>query len=107
MQMKRLISLLAMMAAGLVNETESRAAVTNIIRVTGPNTYAFSPTNIQIATGDSIRWTNVSSTSHDVTPGVKSGSTTNNAAAAPQWAPTSLALNGTFQVAFSNVGIYP
>jgi len=84
MQMKRLISLLAMMAAGLVNETESRAAVTNIIRVTGPNTYAFSPTNIQIATGDSIRWTNVSSTSHDVTPGVKSGSTTNNAAEQPQ-----------------------
>lgn len=107
MQMKRLIPLMAMMAAALVIETESRAAVTNLIRVTGPNTYGFSPTNIQIATGDSIRWTNVSSTSHDVTPGLKSGSTTNNAAAAPQWAPATLALSGTFQVAFSNVGVYP
>jgi len=106
MQIKRLIWLATMMAAAVVNQTETHAAVTNIIRVTGPSTFAFSPTNIQIATGDSIRWTNVSSTSHDVTPGVKVGSTTNNPAT-PQWAPTSIALNGTFQVAFSNIGIYP
>ena len=106
MQIKKLIWLATMMAAAVVNQTETHAAVTNIIRVSGPTIYAFSPTNIQIATGDSIRWTNVSSTSHDVTPGVKSGTTTNNAAS-PQWAPASLALNGTFQVAFSNVGVYP
>ncbi len=106
MQIKKLIWLATMMAAAVVNQTETHAAVTNIIRVTGPSTFAFSPTNIQIATGDSICWTNVSSTTHDVTPGVRVGTTTNNAAS-PQWAPTSLALNGTFQVAFSNVGVYP
>ena len=107
MQIKRLIWLAAVMAVALVNQTETHAAVTNIIRVTGPGTFAFSPTNIQIATGDSIRWTNVSGASHDVTPGVKSGNTTNNPAT-PQWAPTSLAANnGMFQVAFSNVGVYP
>ena len=106
MQIKRLIWLAAVMAVALVNQTETHAAVTNIIRVTGPTTFAFSPTNIQIATGDSIRWTNVSGFSHDVTPGVKSGNTTNNPTT-PQWAPTSLAANnGTFQVAFSNVGVY-
>ena len=105
MQIKKLIWLSAMVAAAVIPQAESHAAVTNIIRVTGPNTFAFSPTNIQIATGDSIRWTNVSSTSHDITPGVKSGNTTN--APNPQWAPASLALNGTFQVAFSNVGVYP
>lgn len=108
MQLKRLIWLATVMAAAVVNQTETHAAVTNIIRVTGPTTYAFSPTNIQIATGDSIRWTNVSGAPHDVTPGVKVGNTTNNSAATPQWAPGSLpANNGTFQVAFSNVGVYP
>lgn len=106
MQIKKLIWLTAMMAAAVVNQTETHAAVTNIIRVTGPTTYAFSPTNIQIATGDSIRWTNVSGAPHDVTPGVKVGNTTN--APNPQWAPGNLpANNGTFQVAFSNVGVYP
>ena len=106
MQIKKLIWLVAIMAAAVVNQTETHAAVTNIIRVTGPTTFAFSPTNIQIATGDSIRWTNVSGAPHDVTPGVKVGNTTN--APNPQWAPGSLpANNGTFQVAFSNVGVYP
>lgn len=83
----------------------SPGAVTNIVRVTGPNTFAFSPTNLLIETGDSVRWTNVSSTSHDVTPGVRSGSITN--APNPAWAPASLGINGTFQVAFSNIGVYP
>ena len=83
----------------------SQGAVTNIVRVTGPNTFAFSPTNLLIETGDSVRWTNVSSTSHDVTPGVRSGSITN--APNPAWAPASLGINGTFQVAFSNIGVYP
>lgn len=106
MQINRLIWLAAMMAVALVNQTETHAAVTNIIRVTGPNTYAFSPTNIQIATGDSVRWTNVAAmATHDVTPGVKVGNTTN--APNPQWAPAALAVGGTFQVAFSNVGVYP
>lgn len=82
------------------------AAVTNIIRVTGPSTYAFSPTNITIETGDSIRWTNVSGATHDVTPGIRLNNATNNPVT-PVWAPGSLALNGTFQVAFSNVGAYP
>lgn len=86
--------------------SNSQAAVTNLIRVTGPSTFAFSPTNIAIETGDSIRWTNVSGTSHDVTPGIRSGSVTNNPVT-PAWAAASLALNGTFQVAFSNVGVYP
>lgn len=96
------IGLLALVAI----HSPGRAAVTNLILVTGPNTFAFSPTNITIETGDSVRWTNVSSTSHDVTPGIRVGNTTNNPVT-PAWAAASLSLNATFQVAFSNVGAYP
>lgn len=105
MQFTRMLRLMALAVFATLVHPTAHAAVTNIIRVTGPTTFAFSPTNLLIETGDSVRWTNVSSTSHDVTPGVRSGSITN--APNPAWAPASLALNGTFQVAFSNVGVYP
>ncbi len=84
----------------------TNAAITNIVQVRGPSSFVFSPTNILISTGDSIRWTNVSSTSHDVTPGIRSGNITNSPVT-PQWAPTALSVGGSFQVAFSNVGVYP
>ncbi len=107
MRIKNLLSSIVIGTfAMLVVPLTAHAAVTNIVLVSGPSVFAFSPTTITIATGDSIRWTNVSTTSHDVTPGVKVGSATNNPVA-PAWAPSSLALNGTFQVAFSNVGVYP
>lgn len=99
-------SLFAGLLALVAIHSKSQAAVTNLILVTGPTTFAFSPTNITIETGDSVRWTNVSSTSHDVTPGIRLNNATNNPVT-PVWAPASLALNGTFQVAFSNVGSYP
>ncbi len=92
--------------AFLAVQLAARAAVTNIVLVSGPTVYNFAPTNITIATGDSIRWTNTGGQTHDVTPGVKVGNATNNPVP-PVWAPASLALNGTFQAAFSNVGVYP
>lgn len=96
------VGLLALVAIQL----PARAAVTNIIRVLS-SPFAFSPTNITIETGDSIRWTNVSANPHDVTPGIKVGNTTNNPVT-PAWSATALAASvGTFQVAFSNVGVYP
>ena len=101
-----LVMVMVSMAAFFATEVSSRAAITNIVQVRGPSSYVFSPTNITISTGDSIRWTNVSSTSHDITPGIRSGAVTNNPAT-PQWAPTAVAIGGTFQVAFSNVGVYP
>lgn len=105
MQFTRMIRLMALASLAVLACPETRAAVTNIVRVTGPNTFGFSPSNILIETGDSIRWTNTSSTSHDITPGIKVNNATN--APNPAWAPATLNLNGTFQVAFSNVGIYP
>lgn len=95
----------ALLIVTWLGASSARSAVTNFVRVSGPTIFAFSPTNLLVATGDSVRWTNTASTTHDVTPGVRSGSTTN--ASNPAWSPTGLALNGTFQVAFSNVGIFP
>lgn len=106
MQFLKIARLATFCAALSLTLSQAQAAVTNIIRVTGPTVFVYSPTNIIIETGDSIRWTNVSSTSHDVTPGIRTGSTTN--APNPAWSPATLnANNGTFQVAFSNVGVYP
>ncbi|MBK8000636.1 MAG: hypothetical protein IPK15_18455 [Verrucomicrobia bacterium] len=106
MSSSRIALVAALFVVNWLTASTSHAAVTNIIRVTGPTAFVFSPTNLLIETGDSVRWTNVSGTSHDVTPGVRVGNTTN--APNPAWAPASLgANNGTFQVAFSNVGVYP
>jgi plastocyanin len=97
------VGLLALVAI----QRSAPAAVTNIVRVLSSPSFVFSPTNITIETGDSIRWTNVSANPHDVTPGIKVGNTTNNPVT-PAWSATLLAANiGTFQVAFSNVGVYP
>jgi plastocyanin len=83
-------------------------AVTNTVQVRGGfgQQFTFAPSNIVIAPGDTILWTNVSPTTHDVTQGGRVGGVfaTNPM---PYWAMIDLALNGRSAVTFSNVGSYP
>lgn len=88
-----------------------RAATTNRVEVRGNFgvAFTFNPSNIVIGVGDSIRWTNVSSTSHDVTHATKVGSmwVTNNP---PYWAGILFSNTIPFRqglVTFSNLGVYP
>ncbi len=88
----------------------SRAATTNSVMVrggTGQAGFYFNPSNIVISPGDSIVWTNISPTSHDVTQASKVGSTwVSNTA--PYWAPIQLSTTARkSQVTFSNLGAYP
>src|SRR5437764_7436966 len=79
-----------------------RAATTNIVKivnVTSPTTtYHFSPTNITINAGDTIKWTNTVNTQHD---------TKNFPASPPLWASPELFANTTtnsFSFTFTNPG---
>jgi len=85
----------------------SSAAVTNTVLVRGSQTqpgFFFNPSNIVIAPGDAITWTNISTTSHDVTHGSRAaGSNTT-----PYWAQIRFTgLGNRSTVTFSNVGAYP
>ncbi len=106
--MKTLFRLLTLASLSVLTfQTATHAATTNLVRVASSPAFVFSPTNITIETGDSIRWTNVSANPPDVTPGIRVGSVTNNPVT-PQWAPVNLpANNGTALVTFSNIGVYP
>jgi plastocyanin len=85
------------------------AATTNRVEVRGQlgQAFTFNPSNIVVGLGDSIRWTNVSSTSHDVTHATKVGSTwVSNTP--PYWA--GILFSNTVRqglVTFSNLGVYP
>jgi plastocyanin len=87
----------------------ARAATTNIVQVRGQigQAFTFAPSNIVVGIGDSIRWTNVSGTSHDVTHATRTGSTwVSNTP--PYWA--GILLSNTVRqglVTFSNFGAYP
>jgi plastocyanin len=85
--------------------TTAEAAKTNIVEVRGPTTYIFVPSNLVINVGDTVLWTNRSSTgTHDVTQGSRAAGVTPN----PYWAASGpIALNGRFSVTFSNLGAYP
>jgi plastocyanin len=63
----------------------------------------FVPTNLVITVGDTVLWTNQSSTTHDIAEGSVTGGLT----ASPYWAKATLALLSSFSVTFSNQGIYP
>jgi plastocyanin len=87
----------------------SGAATTNRVDVRGGfgQSFTFAPSNIVIGIGDSIRWTNVSSTSHDVTHATRTGNTwvSNNP---PYW--MGILFSNTVRqsiVTFSNAGAYP
>src|SRR6266542_7155508 len=80
-------------------------AATVNVGVLGPGAsgFVFNPTNLTITVGDTVRWTNQSSTIHDIAEGTFAGGLTAN----PYWAKASLGLLGSFSVTFSNVGSYP
>src|SRR6266496_4586666 len=81
------------------------AATTNSVAVLGPGAsgFVFNPTNLLITVGDTVRWINQSSTTHDIAEGTFAGGLT----PAPYWAKASLGLLGSFSVTFSNLGTYP
>jgi len=85
------------------------AATTNRVEVRGGigQSFTFAPSNIVIAPGDTILWTNVSTTGHDVTHATRSGNTWISNSP-PYWAGILLSnpvLRTT--VTFSNLGAYP
>jgi len=82
---------------------EALGATTNRVLVSGPPTFTFSPNVLNISVGDTVLWTNVSSTSHDVTQGTQLAGATPN----PYWTPLNLNLFGRASVTFSNAGAYP
>jgi len=102
------IGLLSVIAiAGVIGI--ARAGTTNLVQVRGQlgQSYGFNPSNIVIAPGDSITWTNVSNNDHDVTPATRTGATWISNSP-PYWAGILLS-NPVRQstVTFSNIGAYP
>jgi plastocyanin len=87
----------------------ARAGTTNLVQVRGSigQSFNFNPSNIVISPGDSIAWTNVSTSVHDVTHATRVGSTwVSNTP--PYWA--GILLSNPVRrstVTFSNVGAYP
>jgi plastocyanin len=81
-------------------------AATNLVQVRGGigQSFTFNPSNSFIGPGDTIMWTNVSSSSHDVTHGSRAGGTN----LTPYWAMINLPNSGSRSaVTFSNLGAYP
>lgn len=73
------------------------AAATHVVRV---GNYWFSPINIAVALGDSVRWTNVSLTVHDTTHTPSSGTRL--------WsADLNVSSQKTYTFTFTNAGYYP
>jgi plastocyanin len=85
------------------SRTTLPGAATNIVGVRGPASFVFVPTNLVITVGDTVLWTNQSSTTHDIAEGTFSGGLTPS----PYWVKTALPLLGSFSVTFSNAGVYP
>jgi plastocyanin len=104
-----LSSVLAMAANIGVSMAATTTPTTNLVQVRGQigQAFTFNPSNIVISPGDSITWTNISNTSHDVTHATRMGSTwVSNTP--PYWAGILLS-NPVFRstVTFSNLGVYP
>ncbi len=57
MQFTRMIRLMALASLAVLACPETRAAVTNIVRVTGPNTFGFSPSNNVVTFQTYSPWT--------------------------------------------------
>lgn len=83
---------------------QGASGVTNIVEARGPTAFIFVPSNLVINVGDTVLWTNRSTTAHDVTQGTRAGGVTPN----PYWAAANLAASsGRAFVTFSNAGAYP
>jgi len=95
--------ILMALLGGLLPLHSPLAGTTNRVLASGPPSYSFSPAIANIEVGDTILWTNVSSTSHDVTQ----GSRATGVNPSPYWARIDLQLFGRGLVTFSNVGTYP
>jgi plastocyanin len=81
--------------------TQTEAATTSIVQVTS---FLFTPSILTITPGDTVHWTNGSTSTHDVTQGTRTGGVTPS----PYWAKLNLAaFTGRSSVTFSNVGSYP
>ena len=102
---KRIVAGLLSVAAFVV-AAQRLEAVTNIVGVvggTGQPNFLFVPSNSVITVGDTIVWTNRSTTGHDVTQGTRPIPAPN-----PYWSPIQLGLAGSFSsVSFSNTGVFP
>jgi plastocyanin len=73
-------------------------------RAQGGTLWVFQPTNIVIAVGDTVTWTNFHSVAHDTTAGI-TNSGTNNGWASPLLAPAGS--GETFPFTFTVAGNYP
>lgn len=65
--------------------------------------YFFNPTNLSVAQGDTVVWTNRSIAPHDSSQGASSTPATQRLWASPNVA----ALTGSYRFIFTNVGVYP
>jgi|KBSSwiStaDraftv2_1062776.scaffolds.fasta_scaffold149526_1 plastocyanin len=83
----------------------SLKAATRVVQVSGPVSYLFTPSVLNAELGDTVTWTNTSSTTHDISQGTFAGGTvTNN----PYWTRINLAaFTGRGSVTFSNLGAFP
>jgi plastocyanin len=108
MKMWKLIWLMAAVVLAVDVGAAERQVTTNKVEVmggTGQTLFIFSPSNLLVYLGDSVRWTNTINNKHDVTPGTKVGGTNR---IDPYWTQTALSnLGSTFTVTFSNLGSYP
>src|SRR5262245_44800677 len=102
---KRIVVALCSMAAW-VAAAHRVGAATNIVAVvggTGQSLFLYIPSNSVIIAGDTVTWTNRSTTLHDVTQGIRPAAAPN-----PYWSPLQLSVLGTrASVTFSNTGIFP
>ena len=71
-------------------------AATHLVRI---GDYFFTPTNLTIAAGDTVLWSNAVTRPHDTTHRPASGP--------PLWASPTFSRPGTFSFTFTNAGFYP
>jgi plastocyanin len=91
---------LGMIAFGLGLPGQLPGAQTHLVQM---GSYFFNPTNITVAQGDSIVWTNRTTTAHDSTQGAA-----NTPTASRLWiSPNVPALVGSYRFTFTNTGFYP
>jgi plastocyanin len=104
--MKPVFRFLLMVSVCLASTSAVSAASNHIVRAraVGGTTWVWQPTNVVIAVGDTVTWTNFHSVAHDTTAGITNSGTNNGWASAPL-APASS--GETFPFTFTVAGNYP